>query len=58
MSFDAKITIKKGLYMLGKIVIAGVLSLISTGEFNTPLMLALVPLLEMGQNWLKHRNDE
>lgn len=50
--YDWKITIKKGLKQLAFVLIAGLASLYG----DNPAYLAIVPLLTMIENWLKHRN--
>lgn len=52
MTYDWKKTVKKGLISLGIIVCSG---LIVVWQDDVKYM-ALVPVVEMGLNWLKHRN--
>ena len=54
--YDWKITLEKGVVMIVKVILAGLLSMIGTGQINVPVMVTLVPAFEMIQNWLKHRN--
>ena len=56
--YDWKITVKKGLFMIAKVFIAGTLSMIGSGEINVPVLVTLVPVFELIENWLKHRNDD
>ena len=55
--YDWKITVKKGLFMIAKVFIAVTLSMIGSGEINVPVFVALVPVFEMAENWLKQSND-
>jgi len=57
MGYEWKITLKKFAFMIAKVFIAGTLSMIGSGEINVPVFVALVPVFEMAENWLKHRND-
>jgi hypothetical protein len=54
MSFDWKIMAKKGLISAGIVIGAGLISLWQ----NDAKFMALIPVVEMALNWLKHRNDE
>ena len=51
---DWKISVKKGLLMFCKVFIAGLLSMLGTGEINIPVLIVLIPVLESGLNYLKH----
>jgi hypothetical protein len=54
MSFDYKIMIKKGAISLAIVLTTGLIALWQ----NDAKFMALIPLVEMVLNWLKHRNDE
>lgn len=47
-------TLEKGLWVLGHVFVAGAIVLAT--DSKAALLLALVPVLEMLRNWIKHRN--
>lgn len=51
-TYDWKITLKKGLISFAEIFLTGLLAM----KFQEPMFLAMVPLIEMLLNWIKHRN--
>lgn len=63
MPYEISITLKKGLYNLGIAMLSGGIAagisylsaLDPAGEFA--LFIAIIPILKMFENYLKHRND-
>ncbi len=53
MGYSFKKTLVKGLWILAEVGIAGVIVYFTENSY----FIGLVPLLEMGKNWLKHRKD-
>lgn len=51
VKYDWKKTLVKGLWAAGAVIVSGLIVVWQ----DDPKYMALIPLLAMAQNWLKHR---